>query len=487
LSRFSPRFQAAEGSPKPPQIKGLPFPRVLSQIRPATIAGTAADVDWQTDEQNPLRQFGLWAALIFVFLRFSLLHEILAATYGLNVYALLVVAIPAVMAALFSGGWRRIKTFKLVWIWAAFGLWLFATVPFSFWKGESLFEVFSYWRVNLASILIVAGLTLTLRECFLMVNAIGIGAIINILAGRIFGGGDATRVSVGFGNIGNANDYAAHLLMVLPFLACFLLTVHPKALRFALFPIVLYGILIGAGAGSRGGLIGLAAVLVFAFMRGPARLRSALVIIVPLFALLLSFFLSDYAKMRYASIFGDPDQQSEEIRDATSSREARSYLLQESLRLSLEHPIVGVGVGQFGNYLGTSAQERGEHGTFQVTHNAYTEVSSETGIVGFLLFVAAIVSTFVMLNQLYGVARQYPGLEQVGTAAFCMMIAIVGFCTAIFFLSLAFSVYLPIVSGLAIAFTRAVNQELKVRSAPVFAAMRPIGSPSPVVARSRVL
>ena len=63
----------------------------------------------------------------------------------------------------------------------------------------------------------------------------------------------------------------------------------------------------------------------------------------------------------------------------TGSREARRILMQEGIDAFLEHPLTGVGAGQFKNYNPPGRKER-----WRETHNALIQVAAETGVFGLL-------------------------------------------------------------------------------------------------------
>jgi O-antigen ligase len=154
---------------------------------------------------------------------------------------------------------------------------------------------------------------------------------------------------------------------------------------------------------------------------------------------------------------------------AADSGEARRYLLRQSILATLSHPIFGVGAGQFQNYEGKTASETGRRGSWHETHNSFTQVSSEIGIPALLFFLAAIMVTYRMLDSVYRTARRRrPTMEtqQIRATAFCLLMSLVGFCAASFFLSLAYRFYLPALTGLAIALYRAVQQKWLPAFAP---------------------
>jgi O-antigen ligase len=65
----------------------------------------------------------------------------------------------------------------------------------------------------------------------------------------------------------------------------------------------------------------------------------------------------------------------------TGSREARRTVMQEGIDAFVEHPLTGVGVGQFKNYNPPERKER-----WLETHNVLIQVASETGIFGLAAF-----------------------------------------------------------------------------------------------------
>ena len=83
------------------------------------------------------------------------------------------------------------------------------------------------------------------------------------------------------------------------------------------------------------------------------------------------------------------------------SLEARRELLKESIRLSFQHPLFGVGPGNF-----PAATE-----SWRVTHNTYTELSAEGGFPALILFVVILGLAFrnvrrVRKTDQYGASKK---------------------------------------------------------------------------------
>jgi O-antigen ligase len=98
------------------------------------------------------------------------------------------------------------------------------------------------------------------------------------------------------------------------------------------------------------------------------------------------------------------------------SLDARRELLMESISVTLHHPLFGVGPGNFQAYTQS----------WHVTHNTYTELSSEAGIPALALFLTVLVLTFRNLSSVRKTAsyRTNPQMQlftnalRAGTAAY---------------------------------------------------------------------
>jgi O-antigen ligase len=217
-----------------------------------------------------------------------------------------------------------------------------------------------------------------------------------------------------------------------------------------------YGLYYCASTGSRGGLVAFAAVCAFTMIRAPGRVRIGALAAAAVMSLLLLAVLPQSLLHRYATLFTND---SDDI-EAIQSTATRTRLLESSIRFTLQHPLLGVGPGEFSDYEAKVAKSEGIKAAWQVTHNAYTQVASEVGIPALLFYLAGIVMTFRTFGKLYRAARYRPKLRSMAMACFCCQLSMVGFCTATIFLSLAYTMYLPTMSGLALALSRSLDREL---------------------------
>ena len=136
--------------------------------------------------------------------------------------------------------------------------------------------------------------------------------------------------------------------------------------------------------------------------------------------------------------------------------ETRKYLLKRSLIITLKNPIFGVGPGQFITVEADMAKAEGVRPSWHVSHNSYTEVSSEVGIPGAVLFIAMIVTAYRSLTRMRKRGPDY----KLRRMAFYTQMALLMMIVGAFFQSLAYAGILYPLIGLSIVL------QLVARSTP---------------------
>jgi O-antigen ligase len=427
------------------------------QVAPAGLAQASAAA-------NPLRNIAFGMALGLVFVQFSEIHQLLTYLIHVNTYLLYLFGIPTFLGVALTGGIQRTLRWRPAIYWILFLVWLTAGVPFSSWRGGAIEALRVYVKTDFPMLFVIAGLTITWRECQSMMRVMAAAAVVMTLAARMFqdnSGIYGERMALNFGTVANSNDYAGHLVLILPFLMWVGLTAKSRALRLAAWGGVGYGVLLVVRTASRGALLALIVGALYWLLRGTMRQRIALLAMGPVAAVAMVIFVPRSDLVRIMSFSAADAGASQE---ALESSMARRYLLEQSVLYTLRHPLFGVGMAQFTNFEGEQSQVLGAHGYWHETHNTYTQVSSECGIPALALYAAAILSTFLLVNRVYRQARERPGCEDIRVAAFCIMLAMAVFCTAIAFLNFAYYFYLPTMTSLAIAVYRAAQDEFASRS-----------------------
>ena len=468
----------------PVKPSGVPARLLDSTGPPGGDRAAPAGLAQGSEAANPLREIAFRMAVVLVFIRFSTIHQLLTYIIHVNLYLLYLFSIPTLAGVVLAGGIQRTLRGRPAIYWTIFLVWMIAGLPFSTWRGGSAGALDAYARTTFPMLFVIAGLTLTWRQCRAMMWAVASGGAAIMLAAKMFqdeSGNYGERLAITFGTISNSNDYACHLVVVLPFLIWVALAAKSKALRLAAFGGVGYGILLVLKTASRGALLALGAGALYWLLRGTMRQRIFLIAAGPIAAIALVAFVPRAALVRIVSFSAEDAGASQE---ALASSAMRRYLLGQSIVYTLQHPVFGVGMSQFSSYEGNHNQIIGAHGYWHETHNTFTEVSSECGLPALALYIAAILSTFFLMNRVYRQARKRPECEDIRTAAFCIMMAMTMYCTAIAFTNFAYFFYLPAISSLAIAVSRAAPAELAGRRAACQAAPQPVSVRRPRVPQS---
>lgn len=446
-------------------------PSQSSILAGETPAGAFQATDaWEAEERNPIRRAGLNLALAFIFLRFTGLHQILTANLGFNTYILYVIGAPAIACLLLSGGLARTMRTRQAKYWAGFAGWLILAIPFSDWPRGSFSLVLSFMRTNFIVLFLIAGLVMTCRECWRLANVLGLAAVTVVFMGYFFRGaapvGD-DRLELSDVTMGNSNDYAALMMLLLPFLI--LVVVTPKrsiVLRLAALGGLVYGLYLTLQTGSRGAEVALIATVIFALARVSPLQRVWIGASVIVGGFLLFAVLPGDITQRLANLSWN--QEEAYTNEAAGSAESRVYLLKKSLLFTAQHPLFGVGPGEFSDHEGFAAKAAGQRGNWHQTHNTYTQASSEAGIPAAIFLILALGSSYGLLNRTLRRVRSKPHSpenQKIAATVFCALISVVAFCSSIFFLSLAYQFFLPALTGLAIVLSRAAQREWDGQSA----------------------
>ena len=388
-------------------------------------------------------------------------HELLTYYLHFNTYILYLVGPPAILGVLLSGGLRRTCRLRIAYFWMAFAVWLILDVPFSSWRGGSAGVVSTFVRLQLPLLFVIAGLPMTWKECRTMITAMTLAGVTSVVMGRLFVSHDNEgRVSLAFGTIGNANDFAAHLLLLLPFILFFVMSPSRSRILRAVFSLAIpYGLYVILSTASRGALVALSVGFLFILWRATLKVRLIALVGVPVAAVIIFAILPQAIVDRLQTFSASSNQSEASARDAAESADSRLYLLTTSLKFAVEHPIFGVGPGQFSSFEGKTSRQAGQHGVWQSTHSIFTQIASECGLPAFIFFVCAIGSTLATFLRVQTLAARYK-LQEISQAAFCVLLGTAMFLAAAAFLNLAYLFYLPALSGLAIAMYSAIQDEI---------------------------
>jgi len=376
---------------------------------------------------------------------------------GIHTYLLYIFAPPAFLAVVASSGLKRAFYYTPSRFWLGYVVWMILAIPFSSWRGDSLAVVLSYLRTDFIMLLVTAGLAVNWADCRLMIYVIASSAVVNMVTARLLmaRAAEGDRISLqSNGMISDPNDLSAHLLLVLPCLVFVMLRPRsPMVVRLLSGSGILYGIFLLLRSGSRGGFLALSFTLLLAIIIATPRQRLIAALAVPAMLVALIAALPEPTWNRLKSISDNSDT----TEAAASSREARIYLLKKSIEFTVQHPIFGVGPGQFQNFEGIQAIAEGRAGNWHATHNTFTQVSSECGIPALVFFLGAMISSF---RALWRAQRKAAAIKkkEIAVAVSCVTLSLAGYTAASLFLANGYRFQFLAISGLVVSMYRILRK-----------------------------
>ena len=190
-----------------------------------------------------------------------------------------------------------------------------------------------------------------------------------------------THRGFGIGSfLADENDFAIAMNMAIPYAFALLAVERGIGRRICLFGALGILILATAATMSRGGFIGLAAVLFMLSLRLPRKLLSMTLVIVMIVGLVTLAPSKYWTEVRTISTSTDEND----------TGYKRLYLWKIAWRMFLDNPILGVGPAnyQYNNFFYEDEKEtsRGYHIWGRVSHSVYFTLLPEYGIVGTVLF-----------------------------------------------------------------------------------------------------
>jgi O-antigen ligase len=434
----APPIAAAAPAPVNPNAAypAGPYPQPGMMVRP------------DPAEFNAMRRFALVLGLLYILVKVSYISETISYMTGLRAFLLPMTLIPALLLVLASGGLMRVFREKASFLMMFFVFWMVACIPASHWPGGSFERVNSYIRYDLVTLFIPAGIIVVwkdMRRLAYVLAAASFGVLFAVrFCSKI---GQDGRLALAFsGTIGNANDLAAVLLLLTPFLGYCIVDGKVNAFaRLLCFLAAAYSLYTVVGTASRGAVVAMGVGALFLFWKASMSQRLAALVMVPVLLAPAMLLAPKSALVRLSSLFGDSGNL-----DAEESGASRSYLFKQSVAFTLQKPVFGVGPAQFSNYEGHVSREAGMRGNWHETHCSWTQISSETGIPGFLFYSGAIFTALLLALGVNRRARQLRDAE-VTNVSFCFLLAFVMYFTAITFLSNGYSTLQPLIVSTCVA------------------------------------
>jgi len=247
----------------------------------------------------------------------------------------------------------------------------------------------------------------------------------------------------GSGLFGNTNDLALYLVTTLPISLAFCLgskNAVMKVIHAACVAIMLFGIVLSY---SRGAFLGVLVVAVFFALKIGKRRKFEILALLTVGALGMFVLAPSGYGNRLLSIFMPG-------LDPNGSADARRGELLRSLYVALRHPLLGIGMGNYQPNMSYNGL---------VTHNSYTQVASELGMIALGLYLMFIVTP---IRKLSTIARQTCAAKEESHfyyLALGLQASLIVFMVSSFFLSVAYAWNVYYLVGYAVCFRRIYQAE----------------------------
>jgi O-antigen ligase len=261
--------------------------------------------------------------------------------------------------------------------------------------------------------------------------------------------------------LGSQNRYAQILIVILPFALCFYFTEQsPRAKLLAVGAglLALGGLVLTFSRGAFVTLAGLAFIVMVLGYIKPHKLIPAAIAGVVLLGVMMPEYIARVSTV--GAVGGLLSNNTEGSREADGSLRGRYAETMAALNVFVEHPIVGVGPGQFfrfysqkyGNEIGTKHLKKGRR-----AHNLYLEIAADTGAFGIGTFLAIV---FILIKYHWKLFRELrhrrPDLAHYAAA---FVLGMFGYLGSGMFLHLSYQRYYWLLIALAGAAYRIIRME----------------------------
>ena len=347
--------------------------------------------------------------------------------------------------------------------------WMALSVPGAMWPGGAFATLLDFIKTVLITLVIVTAVR-NVRDVERLTLVYFVGAV-------VFAAVVLSRTNFQLAAEGrmerlyfyDSNDFATYAITAMPLGLFFAASERRLWMRCAAWTGIA---LLAAGfiwTGSRGGFLAFMAVIAYFLLRYTSVQRSWRWSAVAVIALLVTVVAGDTYWTRINTVL-HPTQDYN-----LTSDQGRVQIWRRGVGYMLDHPVLGVGAGNFPRAEGTispllSRTPRGRSVKWGPPHNSYVQVGAELGVVGLLIFGALLFNVFRALGKSLRSAAGPPTPARRATARLAQSLtaSLIGFVVGSFFLTLAFHDLLYMLVGLALGLRQVtMNAARATSSVPV--------------------
>lgn len=437
-----------------------PLPRPTSTRRKAQ--GGSSTQPSLLKRGHAIAYVGLFFYIAAVYFRPYEFSESLAWSINISFYFAIFTLIAFIPSQLASEGTLTTRTPEVNYV-LLLCLLAFLSIPLGISPGNSFaYFINTYIKIVLMFIVMVNVLRTERRLKGLLFLSLLVGCVMSASALYDYRTGDFAvegyRVtsSIGVhGLFGNPDDMALHFVITFP-IAIGLMFKSRSLFHKALFAgcalLMVMGILVSF---SRGCFLGFIALLAFLFWR-LGRQHKPLVAVMFLVSIVAFLLLAPGGFMiRILSIF-------DHSLDPVGSATARSAVVLRSILVTLRNPLLGVGID---NFPMMSIRN-------MVTHNSYTQVSSELGLPALAVYLMLIVTAIRRLGRVARETYEERSRLRLHYLAIGIQASLIGYAVSSTFYSVAFNWHIYYLVGYAACLWR-LNESEKARMGDKKKALNP--------------
>jgi O-antigen ligase len=289
---------------------------------------------------------------------------------------------------------------------------------------------------------------------------VGWGAFLLLGLCIVYGQLSDDRLIIPGGSLENPNDLGFAILFVMTGM----LVLESKVSRLIVLITLPVFFVYLLKTGSRADVITLAGCGVVAFYFAPRNWKMVILVLAPVVAAGTIAVVPNQNLARIATIFKSSSAETNdyEIRGAMDSAAARAQLQGRAIELSIRHPLLGVGVGNFEDAVDEMVQSTlHEKSGWQVAHNTYLQVAAENGLPAFTCYLWSLLVCLKMNFRSYKACREAPALSNAATQSFALILMTFMFLICTAFSNNSCDPRLGVLIALSAANYLAVQRELR--------------------------
>lgn len=266
--------------------------------------------------------------------------------------------------------------------------------------------------------------------------------VIGILNPDLFAGdGQRHYVTAGY-FLGDGNDFALSLNVVIPFCLFLMLTAEKKIWKLTCGGFLFLLVAAVVMTQSRGGILALSSIGLYYWFLSKRKILGVIGIV------LMVCFVFAIAPQQFFDRMATLTKTGEE-RDG--SAQGRILAWTAAIQMALDHPFLGVGVGHFPVKYGAEYQTR-EYGLnalpWVTAHSSYFLLLGELGFPGLIFLIGFLISNYLATEQLLRAVKKDPVNRVERNLLIAMNASLLGFAVGGAFISAAYYPHIYVLAAL---------------------------------------